>query len=1131
MIKNVDLIQWEQEPLPDGMRFSYPVPAAAKGFYSLGFVQRSDSAFDAMEYEGLALRATLSQPQVTVTVAFADCAPLACTMPVCAGEQELFFAWTDFPVETAKRSIWQFVTSITVQGCMVHRAVLRRARGLAVDCPVRGKSAAAGGSVQYSVDLYNPSDVPVMVVAKQVFAGWESMQAQIEPDTFRLAGGEEAEVQVTLQLPEQMVPGGHEDTQLRFVPNGNADLAASVTVQTLCALPHPYIYHDKAGWAKVAEKIKKYPKFQPTFQKWKHDADAWTPTPPLESVPYCYYLDTEDRTMATAYLYVLTGEKRYAEKLAAFFRYFTNEQTGYPARFRGCHCSYVQEGHFFQHLAIPYDIIYDSGVLTEQDHRSIERCFRLYMKILDKDIRNGRISNWILSEVTGALYCAMALQDWALIERFAFGPGGVFWQIRRGAFNDGWWHECSIGYNTWVASMALHSAHALRPFGIDLIHAAIPAVYSTEVSSAYACQTTAPDFGMVNQKWGGNRKNALYIKDLFDAVLPFLDWRGVMFGVNDSDEKKIGGVHFGSTYDLAYTYYKDPEYVRVIRHFEEDDPVFGHAVLPEVPSCTQSANACSDNIGLAMLRSQTPGREPKEQIQAVLHYGSHGGAHGHFDITDLLSVMRYGRSLYNPEANWWGYRHFMYKWHVQNSLTKNMVNVDDKMQYPADSRRILFYSGTKLQAAAVETACRWAYPPYGGMDYDDSPHDLAKRLEMNCADFPIEENLAYAQLSGFTEPILQRRVMAVTDDYIVLFDQLAGQAEHQFETTLQLKGLYELTAAEKKGLGHTDQYTTEPACDGQMITDCAWYEMRGTSMARFHQTFAAEQDGLLRGDRSNFNVPGEMYTDVYTAWPQKTTQVIGSTATYYGWPADLDGYNLPLEWQAITDGTIRRQGKCNAWILGRQAVEVELAGAKELCLCVKQGDVKNEKGLPVRTPQAAFWGDAALILADGSEQKLAFMPYTAENIDYSCGIGRDYQGGRVTIQGHKYPDAIPTSTLDHGKPGILRWDLRGLNAVRFKAVIGADAIPGDEKQHRMFYAVRAPRTQAARFITVLEPYEHDKKIASVYAQDADHLTVHLTDGRTQTLILHGMEQGRPELMLEETDGTTLYQELAVDPKK
>lgn len=654
---------------------------------------------------------------------------------------------------------------------------------------------------------------------------------------------------------------------------------------------------------------------------------------------------------------------------------------------------------------------------------------------------------------------------------------------------------------------------------MDLIDVGFPVPYSQEVSSTYACRKTDPPFAMVNQKWGGNRRTSLHIKDLFDAVLPFLDWRGVMFGVNDSDEKKIGNMHFGSTYDLAYTYYHDPAYIPVIRSLPEADPVFGHEELPEYPNDAAGRNACSDNIGLAMLRSQTPGREQKDQIQAVLHYGSHGGAHGHFDIGDLLSVMRCGRSLFNPECSWWGYRHFMYKWHVQNSLTKNMVNVDDKLQVPADSRRILFYSGQSLQAAAIESRCQWAWPPYGGMDYDDSPGDFHKRLRMSTAWFPVDPSLPYAQLSGYTEPIFQRRLLAVTDDYIVMFDLVQGEAEHQFETTYQFKGLEELIAPVLEYAGHTDQYTTEPASDGQMITDCSWYQAEGCSVARFRNLFEAGQS-TMQGDRSNFNIPGELHADVYTPWPPSTTQVTGLMATYIGWPADKGGYNLPLSWSAEADGSVLAQGSLDAWILGRGEVDVPLNGVQELCLRVRQGSVKNEKGQTIQTLQGAFWGGAELTLSDGSKRRLCDLPCTAENTDPGHGIGKDYAGGRVLIMGHPYNDAIPASPEDHTQEGVLRWDLSQIPATHLTAVLGADPYPGDESQRRRFYAVRAPRSDSARFVTVLEPCESTAMIKAVCASSANEVTVTLRDGRTQQLCLEGFEAGTPVLTLtEKRDGT------------
>ena len=300
---------------------------------------------------------------------------------------------------------------------------------------------------------------------------------------------------------------------------------------------------------------------------------------------------------------------------------------------------------------------------------------------------------------------------------------------------------------------------------------------------------------MFNQKWGGIRRGYVCIKDMFDATLPFLDYRGVLFGIADSDEKRMSGVHFGSTYDLAYHYYQDPNYLPVIAG-NEPDPVFGDPGLPKAESSLCTVSAYSDNIGLAMLRSRKPGREQREQIQAVLRYGSHGGAHGHFDITELLSVMRYGRSFFNPENCWWGYAHFMYKFYVQCSLSKNMVVVDEKMQVPADSRKILWESADGLSAAGIEVKTRWSYPPYGGMVYEQdgqtaTKEELARRCRMNGCYLPIvtgEDSPVYGELSGYTEPVLQRRIMALTDDYIVLFDYLEGEREHQYDSLLQIKG-------------------------------------------------------------------------------------------------------------------------------------------------------------------------------------------------------------------------------------------------------------------------------------------------------------------------------------------------------
>lgn len=1195
----IDLLKdWKQERLEKKIRFSYPVPERARGFYPYGFVQKNDSAADLAGWYGLFL--TLREKssgalkekkksgkegeaeRLQVTVFFAEDEPMKAELPMLfhGKEASLEIPFTLFPQELAKENRWEFVTAVEIEwsgtDAELTECTIRRRPGLYIHMPVKGRSGGVGEQIYYPGTIYNCASEPLAVMAEQEFEGWESLIAvislgqekelaeELSADTAEnhfensivLASGDSLPFSVSVTVHDYMVPGGHENTVIRvYGQGGMTSCQDRVELKTLCALPHPYLYHDIDGWKSVMENIKRYEPYREDYERYCEAADSWIVTDPLEGRDFCYETSTESPVMSTAYLYALTGKRKYAEKLADFFRRFSDPIDGYPARKRGCSQSYVQEGHFFKHLAISYDIICDSGVLTREDKEAMERCFRLYMEMLDVHILDGHISNWILSELQGALFGALALQDMDRALRFAFGRGGIFEQFRYGIFNDGWWHECSVGYNTWVSSIMLHTAHALLPFGYNLVHTCFQIPFNKEVSSTYRGEAPVVNFGMYNQKWGGNHKPAVCIKDMFDATLPFLDYRGVLFGIADSDEKRLSGAHFGSTYDLAYHYYKDDRYLSIIAK-NECDSIFGEPgvhmrSLEGERDAYPMGNAYADNIGLAMLRSQKPGRPQREQIQAVLRYGSHGNAHGHFDIADLLSVMRYGRSFFNPENCWWGYAHFMYKFYVQCSLTKNMVVVDEKMQVPADSRKILWHSEEGLQAAGVEVRTRWSYPPYGGMVYTQdgqtaTKEELRRRCKMNGCFLPIVEgegSPGYGELTGFTEPILQRRVMAVTDDYIVLFDYVEGEQEHCYDSLMQIKGFLGIEGPDVKKTHHTEQMNCNPVSDGQFITDCSWYEVKGGSVARFRTVFTEEQAGeRLVCDRSNYNEPGILNMDVHTAWPGQTQQMVGRVAVYEGWAAAGNGYTIPLSYRVELDGTEADLGEFDGWILGRGETSLDVKGISQAILSLKQGIMHNEIGEPVRTPQGVFWGEICLELEDGTTLNLGQSLKAAEqsvseqgtedqgqrredagfdrkwtdgrvrmeNVDMSCGIGRDYKGGRVTIVGTEYPYALGASPIDHGKESRILLNLEGLGAVKLLACVGVDAFPGDEWQKRKTYAVRS-HGKVGRFVTVIEPYEGEAVIRQVTATDPDRARVELKDGRIEEIVLTGIQGDHPQV--------------------
>lgn len=1149
------LREWKQEKLKDGVRLSYPVKDGARGFYPYGFVKKNDSAADWVDWYGLEL--ALSVPdsgeaavRLKATVSFADREPLSVELPALAQDHKILMEipFSAFPVERVKGSYWQFVTSVSIRcdriGAEVEECAAKRRRGLYLHAPVKGKSGRPGEKLIYEGELYNCTSKRLVVTAWQELEGWESMSAQIDigggtadkNEGIILNAGERIPVKTAVTVHENMAAGGQEAVTVCIHGQGEGMTCEErIVYKTLRYLPHPYLYHNRKGWEQVREKINSYAYYQEAYQEYLDASESWQVEDPMEGRGFCYETKTEQHIVSTAYLYAVTGEERYAKKLADFYRRFFNPITGYPARKKGCSQSYVQEGHFFKHLALGADIIWESGALSKKDKDDIENGFRIYMKILDTHILDGHISNWLLSELLGALFCALVIQDMDQAFRFAFGTGGIVEQFRHGVLNDGWWYECSVGYNTWVSSIILHTAHALLPFGYDLTHTAFAVPFNLEVDSSHTARPTAVRFGMYNQKWGGNRRAFVRIRDMFDAVLPYLDYRGVIFGIADSDEKKLSGVHFGSTYDLAYHYYKEPAYLHVIAN-TPPDPIFGEPEAYERAlhskqelESAYSKSACSDNIGIAMLRSEKSGRPPREQIQAVLRYGSHGYAHGHFDIADLLSVMRYGRSFFNPEHCWWGYAHFMYKFYVQNSLTKNMVVVDEKLQVPADSRKILWHIEPELKAVGVQVRTKWAYPPYGGMVYEqdgetNTKEDLRKRCKRNGCYLPIAEGEGapeYGELTGYTEEICQKRIMAVTDDYIVLFDYLEGEQDHQYDSLMQIKGFQEISGKEVRKTRHTEQMNENPVSDAQFITDCQWYEVKDGSVARFCTVFTEEHTGeQLKCDRSNYNEPGLLYMDVHTAWPRQSEQMIGRVAVYEGWAAAGSGFTIPLAYRIEADKKTIESGEFDGWILGRGEIEADITGKNQIALILKQGCMRNEIGNEVQTPQGVFWGEVCLTLADGrtlnlgqclQEENQEICPrIVMENVDTGYGAGKDYFNGRVTIVGNEYPYALGASPLDHNKESRIILNLDGLAAVKLTACVGVDAFPGDEWQKRKTYAVRS-HGRTGRYITVIEPYEKASVIEEVTAETPDQVCIKKKDGSVQSITICHIQSDTPTI--------------------
>jgi hypothetical protein len=996
---------------------------------------------------------------------------------------------------------------------------------------VRGKAVPHGATAEYPVTVSNCTDAPLAVALSFVRHGWEAMQPSVEPSSLTLAPGESRSCAVRVPVPEKIPPGGHEEQVLQAIANGDAAVAATLSFTTAAELPHPYVLHTPARWQEVRDKVINYPWAKAAQDEYVQQAAKWN-VPEIAQAPhndpddtmgpYLFRTENENGLMACGIAWQLTHDRADAEKIALFLRRLSDPVEGYSKTLRGCNQSLVQEGHFFQHIAMAYDMALDSGVFTDADRRQIEAAFRVFLATIDSACDGGSINNWNLSEATGAFYVSLAMQDLASAERFFSGPSGIEDQLAKGTMDDGWWYECAISYNVWCASEFTQAALAYEPFGVNFKDAWLPASYASSVMLASELNGGAPDlsdaearhkpFGMTPDIFGPIRRPYRTITDLWNGLLPFLDYRGVMFGVNDSTERQIAG---DPAFELAYYVYRDPAYATIIKQGGgKRDLLYGVPLLPEKTPERFRDSAYADNVGLAMLRSQTPDRPISEQIQAVLHYGTHGWAHGHFDRTDLISLFRYGRSFWNPESVFYVYEPFMYKFYTQTSVDHNMVVVDQKMQEATPGKRLLFHTGKLMQATAVETTARWSNPPYGGMVYDYVPvKTFAEKTWREGRFVPIPSHPPkYGSVTGYTEPILQRRLMAVTDDYVVLADYVKGAVPHTFESLFQLKGFEGLDAPQKTFLRHDAQWNPDPVGSAQFVTDADWFAVDAPSVAHFVEKWGPGVDES--GSRSTSNVDGALKLDVRTLWPP-SQQIMAATAP------ELHDVEKRLFYTVRGDGRTLAEGKFGAWILGQADIDVPVDGLKTLEL---------ETRTELAKKPTLFWAQARIVTRDGREIPLRDLAQLdSRNVAPAThGTDEDYFGGPIKIAGQPYAYGIPAEPAKAIEPAIVTIHLDNMDAVRFKAVLGSDYPPGPEDQRRKVYAIRSPDGAAsARFLTIIEPYEEQPVVKSAQATGADGLRVELTDGRVQEIAISGMEGNGRDVAVKITetkDGAVIREE-------
>ncbi|MGJ8654423.1 MAG: COG1470 family protein [Opitutaceae bacterium] len=1075
-------------------------------------------AADWTNYTGLSFEVYLEKDSVAQISAvlkvdpkdYDECNPVSTANISVAGQgwQTVYIPWEMFDIDAGQK--WGTLFSIkhveltlnsNANSSYQIRAIkVKDGRTVGLRAAVQGKSSDAGTMVSYQFEVGNTTDQPQAVNLRIETMGWESMHGSIEPASLSLAPGETASCTLTVPIPAKLPQGIREKQIIKAISNGDGAALASLEFITAVRVPTPNIMFTAEGWQGIRAKVDKYDWAKDGLKKYERDADKWKAPKPTKIDPAdgaenlgksIFSTDGRD-ILEVAIAYQLTGNEAYAEKIVEVIRPLVNMETGYPATLVGGGNSFVGEGKFWQSFARAYDLVRDSELLTEEDRALAEHTFRTFAERTIQGNTRGAISNWNVAEITAAFYCAMNIQDWHLIDQLLNSPTGIYAHLEHGIMSDGWWYECAVGYNTWVATEFSEIALALEPWGINFKDREFP-LGTTKHFSLLASRRVGGQYGMQFEKWGSLERNSVKIKDMWDAAVPFLDYRGVLPAINDAVDGKVSG----KPYELAYYVYRDPEYAAIIQRGKGRDLLYGVPNLPEVGSVKAKQSAYADNMGIVQLRSQTKDRPQNEQIQATMHYGSHGGYHGHFDRTNLVSMMRYGRSPYGTLMYWYGYGSYLYKFLKQTSTNKNMVVVDEKQQEPVENYRTLFHSGEMMQASVVETVSRWSYPPYGGIHYDEE-QTFAERVWEEGRSIPVPEDAPeYGAVTEFTKPVTQRRLMIVMDDYIMMADYLQGQEAHQFDWMFHSKGFKGVTADKVEHLRHTNQYNTDPLGSAQFIVDCDWYSVEGTSRASFQTLWGEGADNS--GLRLPHSTDGALKIDVFNAWPQKAEFIIGTSP-------ESHGVNKQLHYSVKADGETLLEDRTGAWILGADEIELNVTGKKQLVLTTQVNNTKKN---------TIFWGNARLVLKDGSEVLLSTLPLETENIVTPKSAGLDYYGGPIKIAGEHMAGSTAGMPKNDKEAGVITVDISGLNSVAFKAKIGGDFPLGDETQRLKSMAVRSHGTEA-NFLSVVELYESNSMIKSVTAPSSDKLIVELIDGRIQEIKIEGLELGDVKVTVRET---------------
>ena len=372
------------------------------------------------------------------------------------------------------------------------------------------------------------------------------------------------------------------------------------------------------------------------------------------------------------YLYLATGESRYAEYIRDMLLDYSNMYPDYMVHNAWRKPSEAHSGKMFGQ-SLDESVWFSSaarayvavrGTLTGAQQRKIER--DLFRQGADLLLRRRDGGNWQVWHNCGLTALAVALRDDGLIRVALDDPQcGYRTLMARHVYADGWWNEGSPIYHFYPLGAVVMTADAVRCRNIDLYDEQLYNMFASPVRGVYPDLT----FPAHNDGWYG--ESLIAQAGLFEA---------------------------------AYARFRDPLFRDVLaqcyRYVERGG---GYALLnPErIAPASEPLRQESfrfEDAGFALLRSP--------EATVVLKYGPHGGGHGHPDKLSISVhdgrkelVSDFGTSAYGaPDYTKW----------YRKTLAHNTVTVDGRDQSETAGEFVAFES--RPDGGMVAARADRAYP-------------------------------------------------------------------------------------------------------------------------------------------------------------------------------------------------------------------------------------------------------------------------------------------------------------------------------------------------------------------------------------------------------------------------------------